>query len=1751
MRIRHNAGFDKRHPGSRPYDDLCPPFHHSLGSSMSSNCPPQLHLTIPPNTTSFKRSFSQFGLDLSPVTGGADVRDSSGTSNGASREGGSSAARTGNERKRARSASSLSDGNDSLRSSRSSIFTASSDPSLSQDNEPVAGPSSSSRLIAAIFPSSPPRLPTPDIHDIEMPDYHHNSPQASTSNEEYASSFGFHSNADILPHARVPRSPTPPPILPPLSLSDEDQSAVIPFLNVPAASSHREDSPIRIHDTPPRLPSPVHPSSSPSLSVAIPASGPSLSVDSLVETGAVIDTDVPTIGSGYISFRERLNTAVRILEADDVSAFRDRLTSALDAVSTDSRGIDLERTNSTAGSHHGRSNNIEPGPFSNGESSGSWRASLLNNMGTSSGSNLSRISRIRNPPPSSSRSESRIRPLYQSVLRPLDAPSDSPDHSTTNRTLGDDPDLLGGYSSAAVSSSSSLLRSRRASAEASTSGTQSFAHNSSLPDRRIFAPPSNPHLAPILSNNELGRWFEDPSEPNESQSSDFSLPTRIGSRLTLDANENGSETENDQWASLLSRSGPTTFSSRARRITPLPDILRSASRPSNRRRAVGIDDEDNDDQDREDEDIIASLLSSTQDRSSLESPASSAPSTRILSRSAFTDGFFPSLSSITAQDNRNAPISSSNWPDRDSSTSSFSTRGVSGGASTDRFPLFPSLSSITAQESGNASSLSRSDDDDDVVMQSVDPEISHQPNRTDRDPPAPRRYSDVLSISDYRSQALLDARRRYIEQGLLDPSEVPEGLSRSSREQWDLSRRPSGHVADLGPSRESTSTVGYRLTAHPVPEGRRSSASVRWQFSWNDALDSERRDYSDNYDDDESDSAIRREVADFHRSNQQRPRIHRSSLFARTSRDMPLNRRSSSHESIPESARRSSMYSEESASGISSSLTDASNQRIRFRALASTRPSASNSLVAESAAELRRRTARADLMEHLFNDGASHQPTSWRRAAAAGSLSSAPPLPYQHRSPSPSGLPRSVGEVLEAADREAEAQERHSREDSEVSRRSTSLSWLPPPQFDSSRSLADSLSDSLWAGNILNPERDSTSRIPLHQTEWWRRRRMTYGDGPLSQTVRASTSDPLPPSASYLWSHNPSQGSSRSSARPQPSTTPGLLDSHHSLARTLTDLEGHPYTPYRFDTDAGDEYTARDNANRESVSNRPIAVEEGGRRVINHAPPSIPPPDLGALFSPSDIRTDPFEMTFMNRRQDTDASLPSPTQPQSVPPFTSQSSQYPSIDVDSFAPGPFRTTMQRLAEQNRRRQYTQEAPSIPPLRFDEDFDFSGSRPFARATAVDSLDSSNMRSSQLPRTSNAGADRGSSERLSAPSSALYHRHRPRESSRTASGDIHEAITRRARIEGSLIEGTTRTFSSSRESLGDDSFSHAIEVLRQDGLSESRSQQLIGRYRQQRDALSSTSSASAWGDIESNANPYPFTYRFPSWHPRASETNNGLGSSSSVNDSTATTRMGIAATRRRPSPGRGPDASSDPRTARMRTSRFGRHRPEPSLGDSFVTLSELVSRNRRPRGNFNLGDYMRDEDFDQSYEGLMSLAATLGEVRPRATPDHVVAGLEAGFYKDWASENCDKRCPICLDDYKALDPVLKLNDCSHWLHKPCLEQWLKGANTCPVCRNAVQAPPPPPQHNLMRGRSRLHGASTFVASDAASGYLSTMDNVSQSSSHVTSSSANNSSTAVASNIFDSDGEDATDHNSNIGNSDTNPFTPGRFRSFRRFN
>ena len=136
--------------------------------------------------------------------------------------------------------------------------------------------------------------------------------------------------------------------------------------------------------------------------------------------------------------------------------------------------------------------------------------------------------------------------------------------------------------------------------------------------------------------------------------------------------------------------------------------------------------------------------------------------------------------------------------------------------------------------------------------------------------------------------------------------------------------------------------------------------------------------------------------------------------------------------------------------------------------------------------------------------------------------------------------------------------------------------------------------------------------------------------------------------------------------------------------------------------------------------------------------------------------------------------------------------------------------------------------------------------------------------------------------------------------------------------------------------------------------------------------------------------------------------------------------------------------------------------------------------------------------------MQLAASVGEAKPRSTPSHVISSMETAQYKDWATADSDKRCPICLDDVCVFSRYLTLSSlrcerfcsthplilcsnslivligftgivfrwvfCSRYLAKNLLtgvctlQQWLGGASTCPVCRKPVHGPSSPRQSGL---------------------------------------------------------------------------------------
>ena len=44
---------------------------------------------------------------------------------------------------------------------------------------------------------------------------------------------------------------------------------------------------------------------------------------------------------------------------------------------------------------------------------------------------------------------------------------------------------------------------------------------------------------------------------------------------------------------------------------------------------------------------------------------------------------------------------------------------------------------------------------------------------------------------------------------------------------------------------------------------------------------------------------------------------------------------------------------------------------------------------------------------------------------------------------------------------------------------------------------------------------------------------------------------------------------------------------------------------------------------------------------------------------------------------------------------------------------------------------------------------------------------------------------------------------------------------------------------------------------------------------------------------------------------------------------------------------------------------------------------------------------------------------------------------------------KKCTICLEEYQKGEELIVL-PCIHLFHKPCIVNWLKKQNSCPICK-----------------------------------------------------------------------------------------------------
>ncbi|CAL5081217.1 unnamed protein product [Urochloa decumbens] len=71
---------------------------------------------------------------------------------------------------------------------------------------------------------------------------------------------------------------------------------------------------------------------------------------------------------------------------------------------------------------------------------------------------------------------------------------------------------------------------------------------------------------------------------------------------------------------------------------------------------------------------------------------------------------------------------------------------------------------------------------------------------------------------------------------------------------------------------------------------------------------------------------------------------------------------------------------------------------------------------------------------------------------------------------------------------------------------------------------------------------------------------------------------------------------------------------------------------------------------------------------------------------------------------------------------------------------------------------------------------------------------------------------------------------------------------------------------------------------------------------------------------------------------------------------------------------------------------------------------------------------------------------------------------GGEEDAADDERRERCAICVTNYEDGEACSVLPGCAHMFHKPCVANWLRKKNTCPLCRatvgRGVPAGGPPP-------------------------------------------------------------------------------------------
>ncbi|XP_028391353.1 uncharacterized protein LOC114516153 [Dendronephthya gigantea] len=144
-----------------------------------------------------------------------------------------------------------------------------------------------------------------------------------------------------------------------------------------------------------------------------------------------------------------------------------------------------------------------------------------------------------------------------------------------------------------------------------------------------------------------------------------------------------------------------------------------------------------------------------------------------------------------------------------------------------------------------------------------------------------------------------------------------------------------------------------------------------------------------------------------------------------------------------------------------------------------------------------------------------------------------------------------------------------------------------------------------------------------------------------------------------------------------------------------------------------------------------------------------------------------------------------------------------------------------------------------------------------------------------------------------------------------------------------------------------------------------------------------------------------------------------------------------------------------------SRINVHPYASALQPRFHRQAAHISRNSEENPDPNFIPVMTSETQlpwerleTRQIENVVNLEDLIVDEKPRGISKSVLDSLPTYRVASKVKNVCESHCVICLMEFEQKQQI-RILPCLHEYHSKCIDKWLKGSRSCPICRKEVKA------------------------------------------------------------------------------------------------